>query len=128
MTNLRSGAKASGRRFLSHLLSHARTKGAATHQPSGNALGNAITQQTFRALKARHRSEFRAFSAAACVGDTQTQGGASLCPGLTSSGTFGAKLDRVDQNAHCVSGFLSPNAKLSDDEERARNGWPGTVA
>ena len=90
MTNLRSGAKASGRRFLSHLLSHARTRGAATHQPSGNSLGNAINQQTFRALKARHRSESRAFSAAACVGDTQTQGGASLCPGLTSSGAFGA--------------------------------------
>ena len=97
------------RRFLLHLLSHARTKGATTHQPSGNALGNAITQQTFRALKARHRSEFSAFSAAACVGDTQTQGGASLCPGLMSSGAFGAKLDRVDHNAHCVRRFLSPN-------------------
>src|SRR5207253_629841 len=70
---------------------HARTKGAATHQPSGNALGNATTQQTFRALKARHLLEFSAFSAAACVGDTQTQGAASLCPGLTSSGAVGAK-------------------------------------
>ena len=98
------------RRFLSHLLCHARTKGAITHQPSGNALGNAITQQTFRALKARHRCEFSAFSATECVGNMQTQGGASLCPGLTSSGAFGAKLDEVDQKVHCVRRFLSPNA------------------
>jgi len=101
------------RRFLSHLLSHARTKGATTHQPRAErsaALGNAITQQMFRALKARHRSEFGAFSATACVGDTQTQGAASFCPGLTSSGAFGATLDRVDQNAHCLRRFLSPNS------------------
>ena len=111
------------RRFLSHLLSHARTKGATTHQPRAErsvALGNAITQQTFRALKARHRSEFSAFSAAACVGDTQTQGAASLCPGLMSSGAFGAKLDRVDQKTHCVRRFLSPNDELTDSRRKTQ--------
>jgi hypothetical protein len=64
--------------LLFPISAYSRTKGATTHQPSGNALGNAITQQTIRALKARHQSEFRAFSAAASAGDTQTQGAASL--------------------------------------------------
>src|SRR5688500_13737668 len=46
------------RRFVSHFPGRSRTEGATTHQPSGNALGNAITHNDPSPERARHEPSF----------------------------------------------------------------------